>query len=139
MDANQSSSLKQEWEKSKRERFERTLTQAGWQVHQEFKKSTVYQKEATRIEVDWFGAFLFEFKAVVIPGTDGKAGNFIRTQGISDDRIDQLFSPGHDPNILSFKHLRDVGEIDKKIARLVRAGSVKINYLTTSHSPGTSR
>ena len=101
MDDDQSSSLKMPWGQNKRDRFERHLHNLGWTLHQQLKRSTIYAKGTMRIEVDAWGCWLFEaFRE------SGMDITWPRTHGLSDDRCDQIFSIGHDANILPFKHGR---------------------------------
>lgn len=107
-------SMKPEWDEKNRNRFQRTLAQHGWEVYRTLKQSTIFQKNTVRLEVDPWGAWIFEFKI-----TD-EGGGFVRTQGISDDRIDQIYSPGHDPVVLSFKHNRTVKKLSLESGEWVR-------------------
>ena len=88
--------LKIPWDEQRRDRFMLKLQQNNWKVCRELKDSTIFQKYMARIEVDWFGAFLFEFK--ITPG----GWRFVRTHGISDDRCDAIFSHGNNPGVLPF-------------------------------------
>ncbi|MDD5135197.1 MAG: hypothetical protein PHP01_07290 [Phycisphaerae bacterium] len=106
-------SLKEEWNIYKRNRFQRHLVKNGWEAVKHFKHSTLFQKGTMQIEVDAWGAFLFEFKAI-------NGGSWLRTHGIDDGRIDDIFSIGHNSNILPFKDGRKVKRLDLSAAAWVR-------------------
>ena len=109
---NYPASLKAEWDAAKRNRFQQTLQQRGWTAIKFFKRSTLFSRGTKQIEVDSFGAFLFEYS----PDT----GGFVRTHGVSDDRIDEIYSPGRDSSVLLFKHNRTVRRLSLETAEWVR-------------------
>jgi hypothetical protein len=72
--ANEKGSAKGLWEGAKRERFESRLMKRGWRLI----KPNLWQRGDMRLELDDWGLFLFE---------RGLGGKWVRTQGLSDDRI----------------------------------------------------
>lgn len=112
---NNTGSLKEKWDEINRERFQWELLKHGWEVYQTLKESTIFQKATTRIEVDDFGAWLFEFNITA------EGGRFVRTHGISDDRIDDIYAPGHDRDILSFQKNHIVKRFNLETAEWVKA------------------
>lgn len=96
------------WGDARKIQLESILLKSDWIFKQQFKESTLYQKENYQIEVDEFGIFLFK---------KNDDGNWKRIAGLAGDNINKSFISDQSHFILQFDRngriqLFDLGEIN---------------------------